>query len=282
MDQHGAQHGVVIVVVATTEKALPAARTDLAALGLGAEQVACPTSARRLLLVPVEDESSAARLVTRLRALGYAAVMRPAGGPRLEAWSRHTRPTVIGTQLSMSFVWSEHDRDRLPNLVELDPDGGFGTGHHPSTRLLLEELVSRVAGGERVLDVGCGSGVLGLCALRLGAASVVGVDIDAQAIESTRRNAALNGMEQRVVATLGRLDQVEGTFDVVVANIGRAALVELAPELMARVGSTGWVAVSGFSPALGPTVAACFRPFAVVAQRECDDWAALVIQGDLA
>jgi ribosomal protein L11 methyltransferase len=162
-------------------------------------------------------------------------------------------------------------------VVEIDPGGGFGTGEHPSTRLLLEELASRITGGERVLDVGCGSGVLGLCALRLGASSVVGVDIEARAIEATQRNAALNGFARRVSATLARLDEIEGVFDVVVANIGRATLVELAQQLVGRVCANGWLAVSGIAPAQCSLVAALLRPLKVLERRTCDEWSALVL-----
>jgi ribosomal protein L11 methyltransferase len=174
-------------------------------------------------------------------------------------------------------VWSEHDRRDLPYVVELDPGGGFGTGDHPSTRLLLEELAARVTGGECVLDVGCGTGVLGLSALRLGAAHVVAVDIEAASIEATRRNAALNGFEACVEATDAPLEDVEGAFDVVVANIGRAALLELGPALAERVSPGGWLAASGMAPSQCPVVAASLRPLEVVSTRTSDEWAALVL-----
>jgi ribosomal protein L11 methyltransferase len=175
------------------------------------------------------------------------------------------------------FVWSEHDRHGAPNLVELDPDGGFGTGAHPTTRLLLEELVARIRGGERVLDVGCGSGVLGPCALRLGAATAVGVDIHTAAVEATQRNATLNGLAARMEARLGPLGEIEGAFDVLVANIGGAALVELAPELKARLASNGWLAVSGIWPRECSLATALLRPLQVLEQRTCDEWSAVVV-----
>jgi ribosomal protein L11 methyltransferase len=175
------------------------------------------------------------------------------------------------------FAWSEHDRRGLSNIVEFDPGGGFGTGEHPATRLLLEELAARIAGGERVLDVGCGSGVLVLCALRLGASSAVGVDIDSHAVEATRRNAALNGFERRAEARLEPLEAITGTFDVVLANIGRAALVELAPELVAHLSPSGWLAVSGIAPAHCSLVAASLRPLQVLECRTIDDWSILVL-----
>jgi ribosomal protein L11 methyltransferase len=270
-------YGAVIVVLPTTEGELAGVRARLGALGVSTVDVVAPSDARRLVLAPVDDVSEGQRLVARLRAEGQLAVMRPAGGARLEGWARHTRPIAIGERLSVLFVWSEHDRRGLSSVVELDPGGGFGSGGHPSTRLLAGELARRIAGGERVLDVGCGSGVLGLCALALGASRVVAVDIDAHAIEATRRNAALNGFEGRMEATLAPLGEVEGAFDVVVANIGRAGLVEVAPQLIGRLSSRGWLAVSGFSPAQCSHVAALLRPLEVVVRHSCDEWSALVL-----
>jgi ribosomal protein L11 methyltransferase len=272
----------VIVVVATIEEQVPAATERLRDLGVTTAEVVAPGDDRRLLLASVDDEAEAAHVVAVFRAEGWPAVQRPDGGARLAAWIDHTRPIVLGERLSLCFLWSEHDRRGLGNLLELDPGQGFGTGAHPSTRLVLEELMARLGGGEQVLDVGCGSGVLGLAALRLGASRAVGVDIEAPAIETTRRNAALNGLARQMEATLAPLGDVDGgdvdgAFDVVVANIGRAALVELAPGLVRRVSPTGWLAVSGFSPAQCPLAAALLRPLQVLAQRTCGEWSMVVL-----
>jgi len=252
-------------------------RARLGELGMGAADVVAPTEVRRLVLAAVADEMVGQRVVTRLRAEGEHAVMRPDGGVRLDAWRRHTRPVMIAERLTVCFAWSEHDRRDLAQVVELDPGGGFGTVEHPATRLLVEALAQRIVGGERVLDVGCGSGVLGLCALRLGASTMVGVDIDPHAIESTLRNAALNGLEQRTEATAAPLREIQGVFDVVVANIGRAGLVELAPELVRRVSPGGWLAVSGFSPPQCAPVAEYLAPLEVLERRECGEWSALLL-----
>jgi ribosomal protein L11 methyltransferase len=267
----------VILVVATTEDDLPAARARMDDLGATATEVVSPSDTRRLLLASMTDEVEGMRVVALLRASGRPAVLRPAGGPQLEAWTRHTRPVAIAERLTICFAWSEHDRRALPNVVELDPGTGFGSGGHPSTQLLLDELAARIIGGERVLDVGCGSGVLGLCALRLGAASVVGVDIEAGAVEATRRNARLNGFAGSLDALMGPLDQIEGAFEVVVANIGRAALVELAADLTPRVEVGGWLAVSGFSPPQSPEVVARLRPLQLLQERSCGEWSSVVL-----
>ncbi len=270
------QPAQVIVVVATTEDELPAVRARVGERGVGAVQVKAAGDARRLVLAAVDDEWEARRLAAALRAEGRSAVARPDGGTRLEAWRRNTRPVTFGEQLTLCFAWSEHDRAGLPSVVELGA-GGFGSGQHPSTRLLVEQLVARINGGERVLDVGCGSGVLGLCALRLGASRVVATDLKAEAVAATRRNAELNGMAERLEATRAPLEEIEGSFDVVVANVGRAALVELAPELVARVSPGGWVAVSGISPPQCSLVAGFLRPLVELERRTSGEWAALVL-----
>lgn len=126
--------------------------------------------------------------------------------------------------------------------IELDPGMAFGTGSHPTTRLCLEWLCEAVAPGQSVLDYGCGSGILGIAAVRLGAGDVLGVDIDEKAVEAAQDNARRNEVTMRVQHSGIALTE---TFDIVVANILTNPLCVLAPAIAARIAPGGRIALSG-------------------------------------
>jgi ribosomal protein L11 methyltransferase len=266
-----------MLAIATTDHELAAIEDRLAEFDLDSLTVAKPSEVRLVLLAALTDDAATERVARTLRAEGLMAVTRPDGGSALGAWLRDTRPVTVAEKLTVCPAWSEHDRGGLPAVLELGP-GGFGSGHHPTTLMILEELAARIEGGERVLDVGCGSGVLALGSLRLGAGSAVAIDLKSEAIEAARRNAGLNEMTERLQATSRPLGEFEGRFDVVVANIARAGIVALAPHLVASVAPGGWLAVSGITPAQCSLVAEFLQPLAEVTRRECDDWSALVFE----
>ena len=265
-----------MIAVATSEDELAGVCDRLRRLGVRSLDVVAPSDARRVVLAAVNDEWSTAGLVVSLRAEGALAVTRPNGGAALRAWFRDTRPVTFGGRLSVCHAWSEHDRSDLPGLIELGL-GGFGSGRHATTRQLIEALVKRVAGGERVLDVGCGSGILGLCALKLGAAGVVAVDVKPEAVEAARRNAGINGMDGQMEATLAPLGDIDDTFDVVLANIARAGIVELASELVSQVSPDGWLAVGGISPSQCSQVVNFLSPLVEVERRTSGEWSSVVL-----
>ena len=241
--------------------------------GASVLRVAEPSRVRRVVLAAVGDGHSVA---AAMRGEGLMAVVRPSGGAALSRWIDDTRPLLFGERLSVCPAWSEHDRDGLPGLVELGP-GGFGNGRHPSTRQMIEELVDRIRGGERVLDVGSGSGILALCALRLGAAAAVAVDIDPQATDAARRNGVINGLDNRMEVTDGPLGGVYGSFDVVLANIARAGIVETASALVQRLAPHGWLAAGGLSPSQCSQVAGFLRPLVEAGRRVSGDWATAIL-----
>jgi len=264
-----------MLAVATTEPELSRLEARLSEFGLRSFIVAEPSRSRRVALATFVDGAATARIAATLRIEGLMAVTRPDGGAALSAWLRDTRPVTVRARLTVCLAWSEHDRTDLPGLLEIGP-GGFGSGHHPTTLMLLEGLADRIEGGERVLDVGCGSGVLGLGALRLGAAAGLGIDLKPEAVEAARRNAELNGMMERFDASASPLEQIADRFDTVVANVARAGIVSLAPQLLARLAPGGWLAVSGITPGQCEQVGAFLRPLEEEGRRVEGDWASLV------
>jgi ribosomal protein L11 methyltransferase len=152
--------------------------------------------------------------------------------------------------------WLEPPGSRAA-VVRLDPGMAFGTGTHPSTRLALRFLARVLRGGERVLDYGCGSGILAIAAAKLGAAAVDAVDLDPLALKTTGDNARANEVVVRVSTPEALLP---GDYDVVVANILANPLILLAPVLAARVRTRGRIALSGLLAAQAQDVAAAYRP----------------------
>jgi len=196
-----------------------------------------------------------------------------------EDWVRATQaqfgPQCIAGKLCIVPSWHEAPRGEGV-VLRLDPGLAFGTGSHPTTRLMLGWLASVSLAGARVLDYGCGSGILGIAAAKLGAARVDAVDLDADALCATGGNARANGVAVRAFAP-ERLPP--GDYDVVVANILAQPLIVLEPLLAARARPGGRVALAGILEAQAAEVAAAYgEHFAArVAARE-EDWA--LIEGE--
>lgn len=166
-----------------------------------------------------------------------------------EAWKSFFPVLRVGRRLVIRPTWRRHRARREDVVIALDPGMAFGTGLHPTTRLCLAALEPLADDGRlddaRVLDVGCGSGILTIAAIRLGAASALGVDTDPIAIDATLANARRNRLGRRVRAREGSIPTGERSFDVVLANLIAGVLVPLAPSLYAELRPGGSLVASG-------------------------------------
>lgn len=160
------------------------------------------------------------------------------------SWMDNFHPMHFGRRLWIVPSWHAAPEPDAVNLL-LDPGLAFGTGTHPTTALCLEWLDAQQLSGMRVLDFGCGSGILAIAALLLGAEHAVGTDIDIQALDASRENAGRNGINPERFSLFLPERLPDGQADVVVANILAGPLVQLAPQLIERVKPGGRLALSG-------------------------------------
>ena len=188
-------------------------------------------------------------------------------------WKKYYHPMDIGNNLAVCPSWENYETDR--KVLKLDPGMAFGTGTHETTYLCLEVLDREIKGGERVLDVGTGSGILGIGAILLGAADVEGVDIDPTAVKVAIENAQLNGVEDKFEIKVGDLaDQASGTYDIVVANIVANAVMMLSGVVPQFLKKGGLYITSGIIDTRKDEVVACLENlgFEILKIHEKNGW----------
>jgi ribosomal protein L11 methyltransferase len=143
-------------------------------------------------------------------------------------WKKYFNPIPVGEKLLIRPSWRDDYDAQGRKVLNIDPGLAFGTGGHETTRLCLEMCEKYLKEGDSVLDVGCGSGILGIATLLLGAKEAVGVDIDETAVRTAKENAEINGVSDRFTAICGSFtEKVEGKYDIVLANIVADAIMFL-------------------------------------------------------
>jgi len=242
-----------------------------ALLAAGAESVA--EEAGRLSAILKADDDPAAVVASAAQTVGSSipgfTIQRLADQDWVRASQAQFEPYAVG-RLWIGASWHEAPpADRV--VVRIDPGLAFGTGSHPTTRLVLTYLEKNLRGGEHILDYGCGSGILAIAAAKLGAARVDAVDVDPQAVQATAENAARNAAGVRALAPEAL---PAAQYDVVVSNILLQPLVLLAPLLAAHAAPRGRIALAGVLDAQAGELAAAYAPWfdAAVALR-LDGWA---------
>lgn len=162
------------------------------------------------------------------------------------SWKQYYNPLKISPRLTIVPVWIKYDREPDETIMLMDPGMTFGTGTHETTKLCLEFLSDTIYGGEKVLDIGTGSGILSIVAALLGADRVTAIDIDQVAVETAGKNAKMNDVENKIEFIQGDLaDKVNGKYNVIVANIVANAIIKLAPDIPSLLEKDGIFVASG-------------------------------------
>ncbi len=241
--------------------------------------------------IPVDERLDTNR--TRLEeALWHLGSIQPLPAPSyrpvededwMAAWKQHYHPIPVGEKLLVLPAWIEMDAgERIP--VRIDPSMAFGTGTHPTTQLCMALLEPNTQPGRPVIDVGCGSGILSVAALKLGASHALAVDIDPQAVRSTRENAEANGVLEAVETGVGSVEEIRaGQFSlkqapVVLANILAPVIIRLFEAGLADlVEPGGRLILSGILDTQAEEVIVTARRYGVevVGGRQQEDWVAL-------
>jgi ribosomal protein L11 methyltransferase len=177
-----------------------------------------------------------------------------------------------------SFLVPPSSKERID--IEIDAHLAFGTGTHETTRMMCGALLELDLTGKRILDCGTGTGILAIAALKLGAQEAVGYDIDEWSVDNARHNAVINGVDERFTSLLGDasiLKEVEGTFDVVMANINRNILLTDMPVFVSKMASGATLLLSGFYTEDVPLLVAKAKELGLTltSQREDQNWASL-------
>ncbi|MBL8154968.1 MAG: 50S ribosomal protein L11 methyltransferase [Anaerolineae bacterium] len=245
-----------------------------------------PTRLTVRAYIPADERAEEAKLKLE-QALGYMNLMYPMPAPVYqivheedwaEAWKAHYHPVRVGQRIFIRPLWVQVEAQPNDVVLSLDPGMAFGTGTHPTTQLCLEALETTVRPGIKVLDLGCGSGILGIAAVKLGAAQVLGLDTDPMAVRVTEENSAQNGVSDKIIAQQGSLETVVTSarrFDLIVVNILARVIIAMCAEHLGDVVRPGGLAIfSGIIEEQAADVEAALRKTGLepYQRRQQGDW----------
>ena len=235
-------------------------------------------SGQAVVIAAFPDEAAAHYALREIRTEYAAEVVYVPSEDWATEWRRGFSAERIGKRLLLRPSWEASQNESDDVVVTIDPENAFGSGDHETTRLVLEMLDRYVVGGERVLDVGCGSGVLSIAALRLGAASAVAIDIDEDAVVVTRRNAALNDVAARIQVSARSMGDMDGVYDIVLANIETRVLSVMSHDLQGRIAFGGSLVLSGILIGERDELLAAYAPMRLEECLEEAEWCACLLR----
>lgn len=241
------------------------------------------------LFVPEEKSPAEYRayLEARLPSLGIDASIETDGMNEedwSESWKQYYKPITLG-RVTIVPAWEHYEPQGDEVIIRMDPGMAFGTGTHETTRLVMRIMQDELRGGERVLDVGTGSGILSVCASKLGAASCNAYDIDPVAVKVARENARDDGCDNITVEVsdlLHGVDKSSGRYDFCVANIVADIIIRMMPDIGEYLTDTAPLILSGIISDRKDEVLAAVTAagFSVVREERENDWLALMVRKD--
>ena len=201
-----------------------------------------------------------------------------------ESWKQYYKPIPLG-RVTIVPAWEKYDARDGEVIIKMDPGMAFGTGTHETTRLVMRIMQDEIMGGERVLDVGTGSGILSICASKLGARSCNAYDIDPVAVKIAKENAEADGCDNITVGVsdlLRGVDLTGGRYDFCVANIVADIIIRMMPDLADYITDDAPVILSGIISMREEEVLASVKEngYHVVRKERENDWVALMIKKD--
>ena len=197
-----------------------------------------------------------------------------------DAWKEHYKPYAIAEGIVVRPPWEAYEAKPGEQVLELEPGRAFGTGLHETTRLVARAIKAHAAEveGKLAIDVGCGSGILALIALALGADRAIAIDNDPEAIDVTRENAARNGLTERVDASTTDVAALTATAPLVLANIEARILIPMAKDLVARVAPGGLLLLSGILVPQQDDVRAAYPDLELLEAPALGEWVLLALR----
>jgi ribosomal protein L11 methyltransferase len=236
------------------------------------------------------DDDTGLAMVDKLQKLGMNPQVKHVQDSDWENnWRDFYKPMEIGQKLVVVPEWEAYEGDRTP--VKLDPGLLFGTGDHPTTQMCLTAVEQYAGAGKTVVDIGCGSGILGIAAAVLGSETVIAADVDEKAPDIVRENAELNGVADRftvyvgdVIASASLRQRLGSKNDLVLANIVADVIIPLAPHVPALMGDNGIFVCSGIIDGREDEVEAALAQagLAVLEHKNLEEWHCFVCRKEKA
>jgi ribosomal protein L11 methyltransferase len=196
-----------------------------------------------------------------------------------DSWKKYYKPKKVGNKIVVKPSWEDYEKNADEIIIELDPGMAFGTGTHETTMMCIQKLEQYLKKDDVVFDVGCGSGILSIAAAKLGAEKVIGVDLDAVSVESSRKNVAMNNVENIVQVREGNLfDVIDEKADLIVSNIVAEIITDMTKNIKKYLNKDGIFISSGIILEKLDLVKESLESqgFVIVETYDMNDWACIV------